>query len=390
MSETTTRKFVEDAILDGTRKTKDGYLIAAVKCARTGIQYYTGDELGRPELDVVPVYRPEAEVFDKDSLASYVGKPCTDNHPSVAVDSENWKELSIGSIHEGVLREGEYVRIPITLMDAETVEKVEAGKREISMGYTMSLDWTPGTTPGGESFEAVQRNIRINHLAIVDKGRAGSECRVGDGDTWATAPSPNNNNLPTKDTMSDTLQEVTVDGLPIKTTGQGAAAIAKLQKDNDSLQAKVDAADTDHAKAIAEKDKELAAKDAEIDKLKKAQVDDAELDRRAEARASLISDASRLAKDADFKGMTDADIRKEAVKAVYGEDAVKDKSEAYIEARFDVALDSAKDSSQGGDNNFRQAVQTRDHSANDSDNGQDAYEKRLSDGWKTQPAGNAA
>lgn len=374
--------FIEDGQIAGTRKSEDGYLVAAVKCARTGIQMYRGVELGKPELDWVRVYRPEEEVFSKRSLATFVGKPCTDNHPPFAVNSENWKDYAVGTIHEGALREGEFVRVPVTLMDAGVVAQVESGKREISMGYTMDLHWEAGKTPSGEAYDAVQRNIRINHLAIVDKGRAGSECRVGDGDTWAEAPSPKPNE-PTKP-MSQELKTVTVDGLPVETTAAGAQAIAKITADKAAVEKQLADAKTEHAEAIAAKDKELAAKDAEIDKLQKAQIGDAELDKRVSERAKLIGDASKLAKDADFTGMSDADIRRTAVEAIRGKDAIEGKSESYIAAAFDLAVEAANDS-QGGDQSFRKAVESR-QTATDEDNGQSAYEKRLADAWKTSPA----
>lgn len=375
-------KFIEDAIIDGTRRTKDGYLVAAVKCARTGIQIYLGDELGKPDIGSVRVYRPEEEVFSNDSLATYAGKPCTDNHPNEAVTSENWKDYSVGSIHEGVLREGEFVRIPITLMDKSTVDKVDNGKKEISMGYTMNLDWTPGITPQGEPYDAIQRNIRINHLAIVDKGRAGSQCRVGDGDTWATAPSPNQKT--TKTPMSESLQTVTVDGLSVSTTEQGAQAITKLTNDMAALQATVDAKDSDHKSALEAKDRDLAERDAKIADLEKKQLKDSEIDKLVADRSKLLSDASKLAKDADFTGMNEADIRKAAVSAARGEDAVKDRSEAYISAAFDLALESVKDSGKG-DSNFRKAVETNDHQRV-NDNGQAKYEEGLQSRWKTPNA----
>ena len=60
--------FIEDASISGVRRTSDGYLVGQVACARTGIQHYTGDEVGKPELGIVTVYRPEQEVFSRTAL----------------------------------------------------------------------------------------------------------------------------------------------------------------------------------------------------------------------------------------------------------------------------------------------------------------------------------
>jgi len=363
-------KFVEDAQLSNTRLTRDGYLVASVLCARTGIQDYLGEEMDKPDMPIVKVYRPESSVFAKDSLSTFVGKPTTNDHPPVQVTADNWKEYAVGSIGEEVLRDGEYIRVPITLMDAATIKAVQDGKREISMGYEMDLTWESGQTPDGHAYDAVMSNLRMNHLAIVDRGRAGSRARIGDSDhpkPWGVAP------LVTDGKPSMT-RKIVIDGITIETTDQGAEAISKLQAEKQTL-ADAKAADkTAHDAAIAAKDKELATKDAEIDALKKAALTDAQLDAKVQARAALISKAQKLAKDADFAGKSDIDIMTAAVTAVRGADAVKDKSPAYIEAAFDLAVDAKPDQ-------FRQDMQGRDkQSAND--NGQSGYEKRLNDAWK--------
>lgn len=363
-------KFIEDAQLSNTRLTRDGYLVASVLCARTGIQDYLGVEVGRPEMPVVHVYRPESAVFAKDSLSTFIGKPTTNDHPPVPVTADNWKQYAVGAIGEEVLREGEYIRVPITLMDAATIKAVQDGKREISMGYDMELDWTPGTTADGQAYDAIMKNLRMNHLAIVDRGRAGSRARIGDSDNpkpWGVAP------LVTDGKLSMT-RKIVLDGITIETTDQGAEALQKLQAQNQTLADTAKTTQAAHDAAIAAKDKELATKDAEIAALKKAALTDAQLDAKVQARANLISKAQKLAKDADFAGKSDIEIMTVAVTAVRGADAVKDKSPAYIEAAFDLAIDAQPDQ-------FRQDMQGRDkQSAND--NGQSAYEKRLNDAWK--------
>ena len=220
------KRFIEDAQLSGSRITTDGYLVASVLCARTGIQDYLGTELDKPDMPIVKVYRPESSVFAKDSLSTFVGKPTTNDHPPVQVTADNWKEYAVGSIGEDVLRDGEYIRVPITLMDAATIKAVQDGKREISMGYDMELDWTPGTTSGGQAYDAVMTNLRMNHLAIVDRGRAGSRARIDDNNPtqWGVSPLLTDRNPPIM-----TTRKIVVDGLTIETTDQGAEAIGKLQ-----------------------------------------------------------------------------------------------------------------------------------------------------------------
>jgi len=371
----TNQRFVEDLAIEGVRLTTDGYLVGSIRCARTGIQHYNAYELGLDGADVIAVYRPDSAVFNKDSLRTFVGKPVTDNHPSVMVTAENWKQYAVGSIGEEVLRDGEYLRVPITIMDADTIKSVEDGKREVSVGYFADYRFEDGVTPEGEPYQAIQENIRGNHLAIVDRGRAGRECRIGDSaGNWGAAPITNNKD---DKRMSEVLKTVVVDGLSVKTTDQGAEAITKLQSQLKDADALIQTAEQEGAQALAAKDKELAARDAEIVKLKGEALDAEALDALVKERADFISKASQLVSDEDFTGMSNDDIMKAVVTKLNGAESIDGKSKDYIAARFDIALDDKDNKIDPVRDAFRKAPKTVIN-----DNGQSAYEKRISDSWK--------
>lgn len=304
--------------------TKDGYLVAEARVARSGIQNYLAKELGMdgdPDR-VVRVYRPPEEVFSQDAMASYAFKPVTVLHPGEMVDAVNWREYARGQTGGEILRDGECVRIPLVLMDGGAIDEWRKGKKELSMGYTMDLEVVDGETPEGEKYEAVQRNQRMNHLALVPRARGGSQLRLGD-------------NQPEGSRMSDkALTTITVDGLSVQTTDAGAMAISKLQGELSDSREALEQAESNHAAEIATKDRELAAKDAEIDEMKGKVLDESALDARVLARADLIARAKTVA-DKDYTGLSDEQIRKTAVSAKAGTAAVDGKSADYIEARFD-------------------------------------------------------
>ena len=132
-----------DAIkITGVHRTADGFMVADARVSRSGIQEYLGIEvdpdntLGLRDKQIVRVYRPEDEVFGKKAMQTYAHRPVTNDHPSTPVTAENWKRLSIGSTGGEVARDGDWVRVPLVLMDAEAIAQVEGGKRELSMGYT--------------------------------------------------------------------------------------------------------------------------------------------------------------------------------------------------------------------------------------------------------------
>lgn len=316
--------------VDGPRRTRDGYLVAEARVARTGIQTYLAGELGfeGDPTRAIRVYRPPEEVFSKDAMATYAHRPVTVDHPSELVTADNWREHVRGKTGEDVMRDGEFVRVPLTLMDAAAIKEWESGKRELSMGYTMTLDATPGTTEDGEEYDAVQRDLRMNHLALVARARGGSQLRLGDD-------SPED--------CTVTMKTITVDGLSVETTEQGAQAIAKLQGEvNDSRKA-LETAQESHSTELAAKDRELAAKDAEIDSLKSQILAPEALDAAVRERSDLIARAKKVA-DQDYTGKTAGEIRKTALTAKLGATALDGKSDEYIEARFDLEVERATDS----------------------------------------------
>lgn len=333
-------QFTDAVTVSGTRRTADGYLIAEAKSVRTGIQLYSGDEMGKPEMQVVRVYRPADQVFADASLQSFTHAPVTMNHPDEAVTADNWKELAVGEVSTAAKKDGEWVHLPLILKDAKAISAVEDGKRELSAGYTCELVWGDGVTPDGQQFNATQTNIKINHLAIVDRARAGSQARIGDGASWGAAPFIPDHN-PKKETIM-TLKTVTVDGIPVEVTDQGAVVIATLQKRLDDANAKMSTADAAHLAAIAAKDAELAKKDAELDATKGKVLSDADLDKRVQDRADLIAVATVIAKDVKTTGLSDAAIRKAVVAAKLGDAAIAGKADAYIDARFDILAEDAK------------------------------------------------
>ena len=334
-------QFIDSTEMAGVRITRDGYLVADVKCARTGTQVYSGAEVGRPELETVTVYRGEDQVFSKDSMASFSGKPVTINHPSVPVDASNWKDFAAGQIGEEVARDGESIRISLALMDAAAIKQVQDGQRELSAGYRATLTWGDGIAPDGTQYQARQEDIIVDHLAIVPAARAGKEFRIGDSaNQWGARPTTRSTDDRTH-SMTDKLRTVVVDGLSVTITDEGAMAIDKLQKAVVDAQKKTAAAEAIAIADMSENESKIGKLQAEIDDLKGKAMDDAAIDKRVQDRAELIGKAKVIAKDLATTGVSDAEIRKATVAAKLGDAAIKDKSAAYIDARFDILVEDS-------------------------------------------------
>lgn len=364
-------QFTDAVTVAGTRRRDDGSLLADARIARTGIQTYLGSEVGKPDMAMVRVYRPGTEVFSEDTLKSAAHRPVTNDHPTELVNADNWRQHAVGQTGDEITGEGIFIRVPLMVSDGETIKAIEAGKQELSAGYTCDLAFEAGTTPSGEAYDAIQKNIRINHVAIVARGRAGSQVRIGDGAVqWGAAPV--NDATPEKDPPMN-LKTVTVDGIPVEVTDQGATVIATLQQRLADAAKKATDADTSHAATLATKDKEIATKDAEIDALKAKVVDGAALDKLVADRAALCAVATKIAPTVKLDGLADADIRKAVVTAKLGDAAVKDKSADYINARFDIL---AEDAGKGGDA-FADALKGGIKNVDGTTNAADAYNQML-------------
>ena len=156
--------------LDATYFTDEGYLVDHPIVTSVGIfVYHNPDGSERRELRL-----PE-EVFAEKSLASYKGKPIIVTHDAGYVGTDNVKDESIGTILSEGYRDGDDVRAEIIIHDTDSLKKYKM--RELSCGYNLRLDETPGVWEG-QPYDAIQRDIEINHLALVDKARVGEQARL--------------------------------------------------------------------------------------------------------------------------------------------------------------------------------------------------------------------
>lgn len=159
--------------------TPEGYLLCRdVPIARIGKLMYGNGEVPvtADSSGLIIIERGEDVLFDPRTIASFEGKPVTDDHPDDWVNPENWKELSKGSANN--VRRGEDVDsdclvADLLITDKDMIDAVMAEKVEISLGYDADyLEISVG--------KGIQTNIFGNHIAVVDKGRCGSRCKIGD------------------------------------------------------------------------------------------------------------------------------------------------------------------------------------------------------------------
>ena len=161
---------LDSITLDKTYFTEEGYLIDEPIVTSVGIFEYKNPGGGiRREL------RLPKHVFDKDSLETYKGKPVIVTHDAGRVDKRNVEREIVGTILSNGYRDGDNVRAQIIIHDINEVRC--SGLRELSLGYDLVLDETPGEW-NGQPYDAIQTEIKINHLALVADARAGDQARL--------------------------------------------------------------------------------------------------------------------------------------------------------------------------------------------------------------------
>lgn len=163
-------KRIDSISVDQTYYTEEGYLVDHPIVTTCGIfEYKNDDGSTRRELRL-PEY-----VFDEKSLESYKGKPIIITHDAGEVDKENVRREQIGTIMSKGYRDGDNVRCEIIIHDTNALKN--CGLKELSLGYSLDTDDTPGVYEG-EKYDCIQRNIEINHLALVAEARAGETARL--------------------------------------------------------------------------------------------------------------------------------------------------------------------------------------------------------------------
>ena len=156
--------------VNSTYFTEEGYLVDHPVLTSIGIFEYTNSDGSiRRELRL-----PE-EVFKPESLKTYKGKPIIITHDAGLITKDNVGQEAIGTILSEGYQDGDDVRAEIIIHDTDEMKSV--GLKELSLGYNLTLDETPGVWEG-KPYDAVQRDITINHLALVLQARAGDQARL--------------------------------------------------------------------------------------------------------------------------------------------------------------------------------------------------------------------
>lgn len=327
------RKFLKGSTT--VTKTDEGYLSVTAPIARTGVYKYV-----QPDGTIQREYIPPTTLFSQDSIETLQLKPVTNNHPFNFVNTDSYQDLSVGSVGETIVQEGDKLVAKFMITSQDAIDAVNEGRLQLSPAYSCGLDFTSGVTDDGEHYDAIQIDRKYNHLAIVDKARGGDELNFKmDGDLDIGVETNKNYNLIERDSMKKTIR---IDSVDHEVGDEVASHISALsvRADNaeDSLVAKEAEVSTLQAK--------LDSAEEEVEQLTLKLDSTDKIDERVDAKINLITTAmSVLGEDGFKKSDSDEDIKKAVVLKVYpkAEPKLDSCDDAYLNARFDSAVESFED-----------------------------------------------
>jgi hypothetical protein len=364
----------EDFMTEKFDTTPEGFLTG--KAVITNVGVFTYKVQTEDGVTVQRELRLPEEVFDPDSVQSLKMSPLTNNHPLVKVNSENAKELSVGFIGDSVNGGDSYhLSAPITITDAETVQEVREGKRALSAAYSVDLEMTPGVWMG-VPYDAIQRNIRYNHVAVVDRGRAGDDAVMKLDSVDAICVDMDRlgnkkNSSRKEDTMS--LKKITIDGVEYEAEAKVIETLSQARTKIDEMEKSKEEADKIHTELQAKHDTlkderdQLKKDKEELEKSNPEKIDEA-----VKAKLILRDTAKKFDIEVEDE-MSDEDIKHAVIIKAYPNakeklDDAEIATEDYIQARFDAAVEYLEENIDVGNENKKKAL---DH----SDNGNDQEEK---------------
>ncbi len=304
------------------KRLADGRVRVDAYITRTGVFSYA-----LPDGTIRREYRPADEVFRADSLATFSMVPVTDDHPPVMLNAENATQYSVGVTGEQPRRDGNFVQLPLMVMSSKTIKKMDAGKIQVSAGYECDCEEVPGISPDGERYDAVQRNIRANHVAIVMHGRAGAAAAVRmDGAGIQLESAPAHGARADEESTEESDMELK------EALEQAAKATARA----DAADAKALALTTELERLKGERDA-LQGAATKAEKERKDAIDS--LEPRVRARVALEHRAAGILKGTDLTKLSDRAIKTAVIKHLDSVEVAAEASDAYVDGRFDASVE---------------------------------------------------
>lgn len=378
------REFDHDSTLDKFHvDPQTGYLrVKNVPITCSGVrQYYLNSKI----MDVAKV---PSEIFSPDTIASANSKPITDDHPkvnghNVLVNRDNSYKYQKGWTGTNAHVANGKLYNDLIISDSKLIDEIRHGKQELSIGFEMNLDQTPGKLDGVQ-YDAKQENIRINHVAVVQKGRAGhgvsftadsmedlddaKSKKKGRTMDFTKVHTKNNGDISVAVEDAEKLTQLLADA------DDNTSKLDKLKAERDKLNKQISDLESDNKKSKqdaadskkkADESKATADSALEENKKLKSQLEgDAYEDKISDA-IEFREQAKKIVGDSyDFKGKSERQVQEDALKTQYKDKDFSKESDDYVRGRYESLFNT-----NAGNVTYRRNTET--------DSKESAYQKAL-------------
>lgn len=300
-------------------RTDEGYLSGAAVITKAGVFKYINPD-GSPRFEL----RHPIDVFNQDSLNTLKMKPITNRHPWFgAVKADNIKQVQVGMTGEQIINSHPHVISTVVINDSKAITDIENGVQELSAGYKCDIIKEDGIYDGVH-YQYRQKNIRYNHVALTDKGRAGPEVRLhldelskelGESDILF---SDSNTTL----TRSHVMSKFKIDSCEYEIPQEVESFITKLSTELDTTKGERD--------SLKSRLDSFEKRDFEAEKREAVKI-------RRGIESSAINIVEKTVSE-KFDSMSDSDIKKAVILAMFPEIKLDEASDAYIDGCFNAAI----------------------------------------------------
>ena len=329
-----------------------GFLYAKnVPIARTGVFPYLKSDGAVSWEAKLPT-----ELLADSTIESANGKPVTNDHPDELVTKDNAEKYMKGVTMSNAHTDGGTIRVDMAITDSNLINAIQGGKQELSIGFQTDVEPVSGEYDGMH-YDSIQKSIEINHVAVVNRGRAGHNIRIT-GDSAAMVE----DYVPQAGKKGPEMADYTKVYLGDSSVTVLDSDAEKVTKANQDLQSATNA-NANKGKQIADLKKQIADLKAQLADLQsgkedadkaKAEADSANktiaelqdklksfegdaFDKKVAERLELIEAVKPYLGDSyDFSGKTERDIKLDSIKADDADFDAEGKSDTYIDAYFDA------------------------------------------------------
>lgn len=322
-------------------KTQEGYYKGSAIVTRTGVfSYKDKDGTLRKEL------RHPNEIFKKDSLSTLKGIPITIDHPKELLNSTNVKSYAVGYTGDTIEIDGQNVIVSLTITNQDAIDVIRQGKKELSLGYTLNLESEKGSY-NQDSYEYQQKDVSYNHLAIVDRGRAGAQARLNFDQLCYNKVENEGKNMK--------FEKISFDGLDFEIDPNQKENFEKKESELKSL--RLDKKDYQKKIDILQ----ARCDQLELDLKKAKEFDfDAKVKNEAQKRVEILNKAKKVSNLDHLENLSNFEIKKTVLKNQYENLDLSNKSQDYIDARFDALVDHIDNNEKVLSKNAEKILQNND------------------------------